>query len=198
MTIIDRIRMVLVEPAKFFNYAKKEKGITRAFWYLASLSLFTSVAGLIVAYFTSSWVQLYISRLINIPLPVFDSKIFLIIVAILSYIVGLGLSFVGAGILHGWILLWGGKADYTKTYQLSVYSSTAYMVLGWLPVIGLLARIYDLYLLIIGTTKMHDLSLNRSIWMYLIPVVFFVIMCVIAVVMGFFALRLVNPTYLSI
>ena len=72
------------------------------------------------------------------------------------------------------------------------------MVLGWLPVIGLLARIYDLYLLIIGTTKVHDLSLNRSIWMYLIPVVFFTIICIIAMIMGFFALRLANPTYLSI
>ncbi|MCH7965636.1 MAG: hypothetical protein IH852_17065 [Bacteroidetes bacterium] len=54
---------------------------------------------------------------------------------LLGYIVGLLIPFATAGILYVWLLLWGGEADYVKTYQLYIYATTPTLVFGWLPFI---------------------------------------------------------------
>ncbi len=91
-----------------------------------------------------------------------------------GYVFGLAFSFVSAGLLHLWILIFGGKSDYSKTYQLSVYSLTPSIILRWIPFIGFFSSFYALYILIVGTPEIHrEISMKKSILMYVIPVVVF-------------------------
>ena len=80
-------------------------------------------------------------------------------------------SFIGAALLHAWIYIFGGRENYSKTYQLAVYASTPSLAFGWIPVVGAFAWIYNIVLLIMGTQHIHHIPRKKAILMYVIPVV---------------------------
>jgi hypothetical protein len=185
MNIIDKIVNVLTRPYEFFKGLKKEKGIKEAFTYYAILFLFFSVLATVFGLFMESFSFNLISRLFSASLLKPEYHIgWVIFWAVIGYGLGLGLSFVWAGLLHVWILIFGGKGDYKKTYQLFVYSQTPKLVFGWFPFIGYIVWVYDLILLIIGTERVHKLSKLRSILMYVIPVAVIFILTILLFILG--------------
>ena len=189
MDLINKIKNVLINPFKFFENLKKEKGIRDAFIYLVILSLFAAVFGTVVGYFFQEFSLGMVSKVLGLTLPKPEYSFgYLFFWALIGYAIGLVMSFVWAGLLHAWILIFGGKGNYTKTYQLSVYYRTPRFVFGWIPVVSSLVWIYNLILLIIGTEKVHDISRLRAILMYLIPVgvlILFVILILVFMVVVF-------------
>lgn len=181
--ILSKIKFIMLEPAQFFSQLKKETGVKSAFLYFLVVSLCSAVLGLAVTLLFKNYSYNLMYNLVSkitgsaIPLPQQTTNE-LLVWSIVGYGLGLGLSFIFAGMLHGWILLFGGKEKYAKTYQLSIYSSTPALVLGWIPFIGFFTWIYDLVLLIIGTQKVHKISALKSILMYVIPIIFFIIVIV--------------------
>jgi len=178
--IVNKIKNVFVGPANFFSNLDKEEGMKDAFIYYMILSLFGTILGFIVGLAFQPYFLKVISELIgfNIPQPqvAFGS---MILWGFFGYILGLGLSFLLAGILHVWVLIFGGKGDYTKTYQLFVYTRTPSLILGWIPFLGSFVWIYGLVLLIIGTQKVHSVSRLKAILMYLIPVLVIIILYIV-------------------
>lgn len=175
MNIIKRIKSILIEPYNFFENLKEEKGIKTAFLYLMGLSLFGTIFGLIIGQLLQPYSYSIMSKIFGFSLPynkyfTLSTQGILIFFAIIGYLLGLLLSFIIAGILHVWILVFGGKANYTKTYQLYVYSHTPNYIMGWVPFVSFFIWIYALILLIIGTQKVYDISKTKSILMYVIPV----------------------------
>ena len=179
--IFYQVKQVLSEPARFFKQLKTETGIKSAFTYLLMLGLWNSALGLLVTLLFNDYSYNLIFRKVLstitspgafLPQPTTGETIFW---GVLGYGLLLGLSFIKVGILHGWICLFGGKEKYAKTYQLYIYSSTPAFVLGWIPFIGFFTWIYDMVLLIIGTQKIHKISPLKSVLMYLIPIVLFIL-----------------------
>jgi hypothetical protein len=188
MNVAKRILGILTEPAKFFDYAaKKEKGIKTAFWYYATIMLIGSFLGTVATLVFPTYNTYLLSTFIGMELPPQPAVPVLAMAAfaLLGYVLGLAGSFIGAALLHGWCLIFGGKGDYAHSYQLLAYSSTAKMTLGWIPFVNLFVWIWSLILLIIGTEKLHKVSRRRATVMYLIPaalmLIFAIIMLVIAV-----------------
>lgn len=183
MPLIEKIKSVLFEPSKFFENLKKEKGIMESLDYLAVLLAFSTVMGVIVNYFLQPKINAWLYSLLGIPLlPPTMTFWNIFVFPLLGYFLALAFSFVGAGLLHVWILIFGGKADYEKTYQLSVYSRTPSLVFGWIPFVGFFASLYGLALLIIGTQKVHGIGRTRAILMYVIPLsIIFLLIAVIAI-----------------
>lgn len=178
--ILPKIKFIMLEPALFFSQLKKETGVKTAFVYFLILSLWSAVLGLVVTLlfknYSYNFVSSFVSKITGSTIPLPQQTVNEIIVwGILGYGLGLLLSFVFAGLLHGWIVLFGGTEKYAKTYQLSIYSSTPGLVLGWIPFIGFFIWIYDLVLLIIGTQKVHKISPMKSILMYVIPIVLMIL-----------------------
>ena len=173
MNIIKRIKGILFEPSKFFDYlSKKEKTIGTSFIYLMVLSLFFTIIGFIIGTLLQGfWISLY-SGFLGFEIPYAATPIIIsLIFTIIGYGIGLLLSFVGAGILHLWFLIFGGKADYTKTYQLMVYSRTPTYVLGWIPFVNFFIWIWSLVLLILGTSKIHQMSKLKAALIIIIPII---------------------------
>jgi hypothetical protein len=171
--IIDKIKRIFSKPSKFFEDLSKEEGVGESFKFYATLFLFYTLL-------------YYGIRFLFGVLFKNSGKFFLFSIP-LSYGLGLGLSFVGAAILHVWILIFGGKEKYSKTYQLSVYSSLPTLLFGWFPIIGgLIGSIYSLCLLIIGTQRVHKISKIKTLWMYIfIPLIILLILIILlAVLLG--------------
>ncbi|MBW2982293.1 YIP1 family protein [Candidatus Woesearchaeota archaeon] len=186
MDMIDKIIKVLTKPFDFFESLKKEKGIKDAFVYLVILSLIATVLAVVVGYFFQGFSLSLVSKLLGIDMPQEQFSFgYLFIWAIISYSIGLAASFLVAGLLHVWILIFGGKADYNKTYQLYIYTRTPGFVFGWIPVLSSLIWIYNLVLLIIGTEKVHEISRLRAVLMYVIPIavliLFYILIFVIVI-----------------
>ncbi len=167
-----KIKRVLLDPLIFFDSLKQEIGIKSAFTYLLVLSLFSAVMGLIIGQFFQDYYYDLIAKIygFSFPKPKYTSYS-LISITFLGYTVRLLGSFIFAGILHVWILIFGGKASYSKTYQVYVYSRTPAFIFGWIPFFSFFTWIYDLILLILGTQKIHNISKTKSILMYVIPLI---------------------------
>jgi hypothetical protein len=196
MKILRRVKGVLFEPSKFFEAMKKEKGVGNAFFYYAVLSLFVTVLGTILGYFLMPFSTAILSKIIGVNLPVAQlSFLLLSTLTVIGYGLGLLFSFVAAGILHAWILIFGGKEGYDRTYNLYVYSRTPNFIFGWIPFVSFFIWIYSLILLIIGTEKMHGISRLKAILMYVIPIAVFIVLMVFIII---FAIYLISSAHLTI
>jgi len=165
---IEKAKLVLTKPSKFFEGVKKEEGVQPAFTYFAVISLVNLVLGTAASY-------LFLRSLLgtSVSLPTL----------IVSYVISLLFAFVVAGILHVWIKLFRGKGNYAKTFQLYVYSDTPKMLIGWIPFIGsLIGSVYGLILLIIGGEILHGFSRRRSIFVFVIPAVIVIVLAVLALI----------------
>lgn len=198
MILFKMIKDVLIRPSYFFERIEKQKGISKAFFYLAIISLFCVVVSMLTGFlflkFSSDMSRIFeVYPALAQPQFTFFA---LFLISIVWYFVMLLFSFIIAGLLHIWILIFGGKATYAKTYQLLVYSSTPNFLLGWIPYLGSLAQLYQIILLVIGTQKLHKVSLVRAILIYAIPA--FVMILLLMVGIGI-VLYLVasNPTLIQ-
>lgn len=55
----------------------------------------------------------------------------------------------------------GGKGTYEATFRVVAYS-TAASIFSWVPFVSLLAAVYRVYLLVIGYSKVHQISRGRA------------------------------------
>ncbi|MBI2669175.1 YIP1 family protein [Candidatus Woesearchaeota archaeon] len=177
MNIFKVIQKVLTEPASFFErVGKGDNHLDFAFGYFAALSLFATVMSAII-----SLILFFLIAPSLLAMPVFGpiisaamtkfsvSKVFFN--SIWTYILGLGLIFAMAGIVHAWILIFRGKNKYAKTFELVVYARTPTLILGWIPLVSFAAWIWSFILLVLGTEKVHSISRTKAILMYVIPTI---------------------------
>ncbi len=179
MAMIDKIKDILIRPMLFFDRIKEENGVKKAFIYFMILSFFSTLLAYLVSLVMPAYSIGVIEKLFSITVPTEAVQVPTVLTTILYYLLSLGLSFAVAGLLHLWILIFGGKADYTKSYQLYIYAYTPMYVFSWIPFLGFFAGIYSLILLILGTEKMHSISRKRAILMYVIPVGIFLIIGIV-------------------
>jgi len=189
-SLFIKIKQILINPSNFFENVKKETGIKQSFIYLMVLSLFSTVLGLVVGQSLQNYYYNLVARVFgfSFPQPKYTIGI-LILFAFIGYLVILLSSFIMAGILHVWILIFGGKEEYAKTYQLYVYSKTPRFIVGWIPFVTYLTWIYDLVLLIIGTQKIHNISRTKSILMYVIPIVLIISLLLVLAFFVFYVIK---------
>lgn len=192
MDIIHIAKRVLTEPRAFFkNVGKGKEQLGFAFRYFAVLLLVQTVLGILAS-------MLFLSVLRPLLL---ESQLFALVYGslvaggtarivannIFAYVLLLGFSFLLAGLLHVWILLFGGKHSYVKTYELGVYAGTPAMLLGWIPLLGFVGQIWSLVLLIIGTQEVHGMARTKAILMYVIPVAVLFLLALLAMILLFLA-----------
>lgn len=167
MGLIEKIQTVLLHPSEFFENIASEKGFVEAFKYLVVLSLIPLAVNLIMT------------------LPPFSSTVNVVTLglALGVYLISLLLSFITAGILHLFAMLLSGKGDYSATYKVMAYSYTAYLLVGWIPIIGIVFSLYSIYAMVRGLSVLHKISMLRAL---VIVLALIVVVAVIAFIIGIF------------
>src|SRR5829696_10574177 len=93
--------------------------------------------------------------------------------------------FIGAGILHLLVMLIVGSRNsgFEGTFRVGAYSSVTSLV-SWIPIIGLIASLYGIYLAIVGIREVHNTTTGKAAIVVLIPavVVFLLILLIIAAI----------------
>jgi hypothetical protein len=90
--------------------------------------------------------------------------------------------FIGAGILHLLVMLIVGSrnAGYEGTFRVGAYSAVTSLV-SWIPIVGLIASLYGIYLAIVGMREVHNTTTGKAALVVLIPAIVVIILIVILV-----------------
>lgn len=106
--------------------------------------------------------------------------------SILSSIIGgiiggtLGLL-LGAGLVHVFVRLFDGK-DFQKTAEVVAYSTGINALIGWIPVVNLIAFIYGVYARIKGIEVFHEMDTDKAAASVILPLVITLLIALAAVV----------------
>ena len=172
----EKISGFLASPNKTFDNIEKENW-KQAFKFYAALLPISVILGSILTYllFPKTFFQSYFY------LP-FAPAILLVVGIVITYVSDLVLTFVGAGWLHLWVRVVGGKKGYHQTLKASLYSSTPLLLLGWIPIIGsLVFGIWSLVLNIFGLMKLHKISGGKAVAAILLTAIIAVVIIVAVV-----------------
>jgi len=153
---ISTVQRAVLEPVDFFRGIARRGDLTSPLVFaLICYEIYTLFAGLLALVEvsgTSEGVGAFIVSLILAPI-----------------FAAIGL-FIGAGILHLLVLLLikPSNAGFEATFRVTSYSSVTTLV-SWIPIIGLIANLYGLYLAIVGIREVHGTTTGRAALVVLIP-----------------------------
>jgi len=162
-SFIGVMKTVLVRPNDFYEHMPVTGGYAPPFIFLV---VCLGVSGLLAAIIAGVDVFLFLKLVIF----------------------GAIFSFIGAGILH---LIaqqfFEGKGGYEGVYRVVAYAGVVNL-LTWIPIVGLLAGLYGLYLQIVGLEKVHKITAGQAVVTVLIA---FAIYLIFGLVVGgvFFGIR---------
>jgi len=87
----------------------------------------------------------------------------IVIIAFTMIIGALVFLFIGAAWLHLWVYPVGGRNGYRETLKAIAFGGTPALLLGWIPLFGILGWIWSCVLSILGVRELHGISTGRAI-----------------------------------
>ena len=95
------------------------------------------------------------------------NALFLISIVVSSVII-FGLGYLGAGGLHLFAKLVGGKGDYKSSFQIYVYGSAPGLLIGRLPILGMVGYLYGIYLTFLAIQILHRISKKKAFLLFVL------------------------------
>jgi len=93
------------------------------------------------------------------------------------FLVSLVGIFIIGFLWHVFVLLFaGGNRDIVQTIKTTMYASTPFFLLGWIPVVAIIGWIWYLVLLILGIKETQDTTMGQAILIVVVPLVLLVIL----------------------
>ena len=184
---VSEIKGFLLTPSETFRKTSG-KSLGEAYqYYVALLVIFTVLFGIVavsigLAMFTSMVAQMAVIPVVgnvigsaasNFSGFVVAMGVFFVYLLFLFYLLGV---FVEGLIIHAFVVLMGGEKSAKQTIKTTMYSSTPFLLLGWIPIVSTIAYIWSIVLLIIGIKETQEMELGNAILVVLIPIVLFVIL----------------------
>ncbi len=163
----------------------------------SSGTLGDSIIYFLIVIFIYSVLTMIIEQFVGpiLPIPFSPGADLVMIISFIIALVILGtisLLIVGA-IVHICAKIVGGTGDYTATVRAFALSETPSAVIGWIPLIGLLAGIWGFILMIMGIRDYHEISTIRAVIAVLLPVIVLIILAVLGLM--FF---MIDPTSVTV
>jgi len=177
-SILERLRTTLwIVPEKRFDDMVKDNNYTDSFIYLL-ICMALSIPIMILGY-------IVIALANNASLSSAASAVVLSLPAV--FLIGIPLQYIGFGVEFALLKILGGKGDFQKSVQVFVYAGTPSFIFGSLPYIGILPSLLGLYNIVVGSARLHQMSL----WKAVIAIV--VIPIIIAIVIIFALAAILGP-----
>lgn len=86
-----------------------------------------------------------------------------VLFAVMMIIGSLACLFIGAAWVHLWVYLFSGRRGYRETLKALAFGDTPALLLGWIPLIGMLAGIWSLVISVLGIRELQEISTNRAL-----------------------------------
>jgi hypothetical protein len=99
------------------------------------------------------------------------SGFWFVIFAVMMIIASVVFLFVGSAWLHLWVYVFGGRNGYRQTLKALAFGDTPALLLGWIPMIGIIAGIWALVLSVLGVRELQGISTGRALGAVLVAVI---------------------------
>jgi len=160
---ISRIKENLwLIPSERFDTLTKDPGYTDSLIYLVAC-LILSIPIMIIAGISNGMEP--VTVVLGIPLGI----VFSIPIVYLVYLIQFAL-----------LKLVGGKASFLQTVQVFIYGSTSSLIFGQLPILGIIPGLIALVNVVLGSARVHQISLLRAIAaLVVIPLLLIIVLGII-------------------
>lgn len=151
MRLIEKIKTIFLNPDNFFKKVQKEKPV-ESIKFLIFLSIISGIlAGAFLSFGQSPSSMFTAAFVLMMPVLMFFSYLFNTVTTQL------------------FVMVFGGNADITQTMKSVIYSSLPATIFAWIPIIGIVASIYSLYINILGLSRYHKISRVRALFAIIVP-----------------------------
>ena len=179
LSIGERIRGFLFSPSETFD-ASKEDTIGDALKYFAVILLIPAVlVAIIVAVGFSLILGMFSQYLPSETISLAAMGPLLAVVFFIAVLVG---GIIGAFIdglwLHLWVYIVGGRKGVGQTIKAVMYGATPYCLLGWIPIVNLIAEIWMIVVEILGLRQLHEIATGKAVLAVIIAILIPVIIIV--------------------
>jgi len=187
MDFVDKVKGFLLEPSNSLHNSREDSLIGVLKYYLILVLISSVLEALIRIFFGELIVSMMgqyamISGGTGMKDIIIDSTYYII------YAIP-GIFIIGA-FLHFGVYIAGGKKGLNQTIKALVYTSTPSLLLGWIPIINIIAGMWSLVLNIIGIREFHEISTERAILAVLLPLALLIplifILLLLAVLSGMY------------
>ena len=176
--IIEKIRGFLLQPVETFQKARGDDAAPVMAYFVVLLifygllSAIVSAAGIMMNPVPS---MLKLGSGAGDPVTVFFTVLFSVIIAWLFLVLIWGLW------LHLFAYIMGARKGIMETEKAVIYGGTPFLILGWIPVIGMIiGGIWAIILTIIGLRELHQITTGKAVLAYVLALgVIFVILLLI-------------------
>jgi hypothetical protein len=162
-SFVNTVRNVVTAPAGFFRGIRREGDFVNPLIFaIICYEAAAILGGVIALAFSTRGFGGFLASIIFAPIGA-----------------AIGL-FIGAGILHLLVMLIVGSRNsgFEGTFRVGAYSSVTSLV-SWIPIIGVIASLYGVYIAIMGIREVHSTTTGRAALVVLIPVVLVIILAVL-------------------
>jgi hypothetical protein len=207
--LMSEMKGFIMSPSEMFKKTSG-KSLSAAYqYYVALLVFFTVLFGIVtvsigLAAFTSMVEKMAVLPIIgdvaagaaeNFSGFIISLGVFFVYLVFLFYLLGV---FVSGLIIHAFVLLMGGTKGARQTIKTTMYASTPFLLLGWIPIVSTISYIWSLVLLVIGIKENHQMETGNAVLVVIIPIVLVIILIALwsAVVVSFMnATAALLPTF---
>ena len=177
----------LMAPSETFKKTSG-KSLGAAYqYYAALLVIFTVLFGIVVVSMGLATFTSMVDKMGAVPVVggvaagavanfsgfVIALGVFFVYLVFLICLLGI---FVSGLFFHAFVLLLGGEKGFRQTLKTTMYATTPFLLLGWIPFVSIIAYIWYLVLLVIGLKENQDMELGKAVLVVLIPAALIIIL----------------------
>ncbi len=172
LSIGERIKGFLFSPSTTFDASKEDTIGDALKYFVVILAIYAVISAFIAAVAFSLFAAML--GMLGVPMMPLGAgagalaAIGVFVGAIIGGIIGI---FIGGLWLHLWVFLVGGRNGVGQTIKAVTYGMTPSLLLGWIPVVGIIAGIWALIVEIIGVRQLHELSTGKAVLAVIIAVI---------------------------
>jgi hypothetical protein len=156
--VFSKVRGVLTDYRDFFESSGSRVGLGYSvLYFLGIVAVYLAIVSVVYVFTYDSGVQVA---------PLWESVLVAVFVGMLFSVVFL---FVLSGFVYLLARLLKGSGNFVDTVAITSFSSTPAYLLGWVPLLGILAIAYSVVIQIKGVEVKHKLSSLKSVVCVLVP-----------------------------
>jgi len=175
LSIGERIKGFLFSPSETFD-TSKEDTIGDAFKYFIVILLIPAVlVAILGAVFFSLILGMFGEYLPPDALPLAEIGPWLAVIPVVLFIAVLVGGIIGAFIdglwIHLWVYIVGGREGVGQTIKAVMYGATPYCLLGWIPIVNIIAEIWMIVVAILGVRQLHEISTGKAVLAVILAII---------------------------
>ncbi|MHC1577098.1 MAG: YIP1 family protein [Candidatus Methanospirareceae archaeon] len=173
LSVGERVKGFLFSPSETFDRSKEDTLGDAFKYFVVILAVFAAILAVLVAVAFSLYAGMF--GMLGAPRMAFGTAVAGPLLALVFFVCTLVVwtfsVFISGLWLHLWVFLVGGRNGVEQTLKAVIYGETPSLLLGWIPVLGVVAAIWTLVVEAVGVRQLHELSTGRAVLAVVLAVV---------------------------